>query len=256
MPPSFLDTGLIDLLEADPRPSFIVALAPDPPTIVYTNPAFSANHGLHNIITADTASPSAAKLWQWITNTAPGCGTGTGTGSGPVPAPPSMSHANVYWTRAVVQEQMVVVGANEQLPPKKVRLDVTGKDMSASPPPSRLVTADDAPSDSPETLPSGTLQPTLSPSPPDVGLRRAKSSPGAVQPTAMSGPVAGPEALRPLARSTSDPGWILPGVMPGMPHLVHGLMRGLANPSCHCRATPVPRSYPRRGLGGHSSRPH
>lgn len=250
MPPSFLDTGLIDLLEADPRPSFIVALTPDPPTVVYTNPAFSANDGLLSIITADAANPSTAKLWQWITNTAPSCGTGCG----PVPAPSSMSHASVYWTRAVVQEQMVVVGANEQLLPKKVRLDVAGKDMSASPPPSRLVTSDDAACDPPEFLSTGTPQPTLSP--PDVGLRRAKSSPGAVQPTAMSGPVAGPEALRPLARSTSDPGWILPGVMPGMPHLLHGLMRGFAYTSCHCRATPVPRSYSRRGLGGHSPRSH
>lgn len=245
MPPSFLDTGLIDLLEADPRPSFIVALTPDPPTVVYTNPAFSANDGLLSIITADASNPSTAKLWQWITNTAPSCGT---------PAPSSMSHASVYWTRAVVQEQMVVVGANEQLLPKKVRLDVTGKDMSASPPPSRPVTSDDVPCDPPESLSSGTPQPTLSP--PDVGLRRAKSSPGAVQPTAMSGPVAGPEALRPLARSTSDPGWILPGVMPGMPHLAHGLMYGLANTSCHCRTTPVPRSYSQRGLGCHSPRSH
>ncbi|KAK1833141.1 putative signal transduction histidine-protein kinase [Podospora conica] len=206
MSPSFLDTGLIDLLEADPRPSFIVALTPEPPTIVYTNPAFSANDGLLSIIAADAANPNAAKLWQWITNTAPSSRTG------PNPVPSSMSYASVYWTRAVVQEQMVVVGANEQLPPKKVRLDVAGKDRSVSPPPPRLVTPDEPLSDPSEILSSGSPQPALPT--PETGLRRSKSSPGAVQPTAMSGPVAGPEALRPLSRATSDPGWILPGVMP------------------------------------------
>ena len=205
MPPSFLDTGLIDLLEADPRPSFIVALEPHPPTIVYTNPAFSSHDGLLSIITADASSPNTAKLWQWITNTPSSCSTG--------PVPTSMSHANVFWTRVVVQEQMVVVGANLQLPPKKVRLDVTGKDISVSPPPPRLITPDETPGDQAGSPYFGTPQPVLLT--PDISLRRAKSSPGVVQPTAMSGPAAGPEALRPLARSTSDPGWILPGVMPG-----------------------------------------
>ncbi|KAK5660691.1 hypothetical protein OQA88_12055 [Cercophora sp. LCS_1] len=200
---SFLDTGIIDLLEADPRPSFIVALTPHPPTIVYTNPAFTSYAGLLDIVTAK--KENNAKLWEWI--------AGTGFASGPMPS--SLSHASIYWTRSVVHDQMVVVGANEQVPesepPRKVRLDVFaqgGRDRSTSPP--MTTGSNDVSSIVATPVPSWSSQSSLSP---DLGaLRRAKSSPGGVP--GPIHPMAGPEAVRPLSRSTSEPGWILPDTMP------------------------------------------
>ncbi|KAK0655844.1 putative histidine kinase group protein [Cercophora newfieldiana] len=194
---TFLDTGIIDLLESDPRPSFIVALTPHPPTIVYANPALTGLAGLLDIVTAK--KENNAGLWEWII-----------TGGAAKGAPPrsSFSHANIFWTRSVIHQQMVVVGANEQAPPaqpsRKVRLDVNdakhGQDGGVSP---RIVAIHDNGEDNAEL-----------PSPDIAALRRAKSTPTGVPTIPHHGSMPGPEAIRPLSRSTSDPGWVLPDMPP------------------------------------------
>ncbi|KAK1758611.1 hypothetical protein QBC47DRAFT_375225 [Echria macrotheca] len=196
MHPPYLESGIIDLLEADPRPSFIVALTPHP-TIVYTNPAFTGYDGLLDIVKA--SDENNAKLWQWITAPA-------ANGSS------SLAHSNIFWTRSVVHDQkMVVVGANEQAPssepPRKVRLDVAVDDGTATPP-RRVVPIHEPTSIVAPTSTSQHLAPDF------AALRRAKSSPVSIPSVYSQNPVAGPEAVRPLSRSTSDPGWILPDVMP------------------------------------------
>ncbi len=65
MPPTFSDLGIVDLLEADPRPSFVVALSPGPPSLVYTNRAFNATTGLLELILSP--DDGGSQLWEWIT---------------------------------------------------------------------------------------------------------------------------------------------------------------------------------------------
>jgi hypothetical protein len=200
---SFLNTGIIDLLESDPRPSFIVTLTPHPPTIVYANPALTGLTGLLDVVTAK--KENNAGLWEWITGT-------TAKGSAPRP---SFSHANIFWTRTVVHEQMVVVGANEQAVPtnrpRKVRLEVgdaqPGQDGSVSP---RIVAIHD---NGESGTAANSMALGLSPDVP--GLRRAKSTPSGGPTDPLQSPMPGPEAIRPLSRSTSDPGWVLPDMSPG-----------------------------------------
>lgn len=195
----FLDTGIIDLLESDPRPSFIVARVPQPPSIIYTNPAFTAYAGLLDDVTAERESN--AGLWEWI--------VGSSASGGPPRT--SLAHANVFWTRTVVHDQMVIVGANEQAPsaepPRKVRLDaIEPQDRgggSVSPPPR----AAPALTNGEVGIMPGPV-PTLLPD--FAALRRAKTTPGGVHAAPGHTPIPGPEAVRPISRSTSDPGWIVP----------------------------------------------
>lgn len=206
----FLDTGIIDLLEADPRPSFIVSLTPHPPAIVYTNPALAGFAGLQDIVAV--GYDNNARFWEWIVGVSPNAG----------PDPTSLSHSNIFWTRSVIQGQkMVIVGANEQAPssepPRKVRLDV-GTDGSVSPP-RRVVSVNER---------STTIAPTvldwapqLSQSPDNTALRRTNSTPSNVPTLSDYRATAGPEVVGPLSRSISEPGWILPEMSPGQSSPTH-----------------------------------
>ncbi len=214
MHPSALDTSVIDLLEADPRPSFIVALAPHPPTLVYTNPACAAYPALLDLITAQ--EDHCAPLWEWIT------GGASSPANGPRPAAAqSFSYQNVYWTRSVVHEEMVVVGANEQNPalqsPRKVRLDVAEAQPAANiTPPKRImpVETDAAAPVATEAPVSSLPAPEAEPQPPKPAL----SSPSASSKDSKEKPLlARSETVQSLGRTMSDPGWILPDTTtPGM----------------------------------------
>lgn len=193
MPSSLLETGIIDLLESDPRPIFIVTLTPHPPTVVYANPALT---GYEDLLKKENNAP----LWEWI--------------AGETQPRSSFSHANIYWTRSVVHEQMVVVGANEQAPsaepPRKVRLEADdSKDHNAAP---RTVVSlhvdggNSVPPSPTRPTPPSKLSPDL------ASLRRSKTTPSSV-PT-IQVPMAGPEPVRPISRSASDPGWVLPDIVP------------------------------------------
>ncbi|KAK4192532.1 hypothetical protein QBC35DRAFT_226265 [Podospora australis] len=101
---SFTETSIIDLLEADPRPSFIIAptVAPHPPTVVYTNPAFSGYPDLVDLV--GTSKEDHGALWQWITGNPSTASAKEGR---------SFQYLNVYWTRTIVREDLIVVGAND-----------------------------------------------------------------------------------------------------------------------------------------------
>lgn len=208
MHPSIFDTGIIDLLEADPRPSLIVALEPHPPTVVYTNPAFSGYPAILDLITSK--SEDCGQLWKWITGVPPS------SDSQAPPLGPSFVHSNVYWTRSVVNEQMVVVGANQQIPssvpppapPRKVRLDVPETQGGGASPAKRIIPGE---SDVVRVASEG-----LNPGPALLETdRRTKSTPGNVPIGLKERPPSRAEAVQSLGRSVSDPGWILPDTTPG-----------------------------------------
>ncbi|SPQ19488.1 51c20eb7-778a-4016-b170-7e771b4dabe8 [Thermothielavioides terrestris] len=216
MHPSILDTSIIDLLEADPRPSLIVALAPHSPTVVYTNPAFARYPALLDLIAShgDDCRP----LWEWIT-----------ASSGP-PGPEaterggrsacSFSYSDIYWTKSVVHEQMVVIGANEQIPlsqppsqpPYKVRLGAADPQPSNGSTPRRImpVEVDLA------AAPVENQALSLPLSDPDRRVRFGPALAPGSSPTSnpKERPPSRAGAVQSLGRSISDPGWILPDTTP------------------------------------------
>ncbi|KAK4157013.1 hypothetical protein C8A00DRAFT_30107 [Chaetomidium leptoderma] len=220
MHPSILDTSIIDLLEADPRPSLIVALTPHPhpPTVVYTNPAFAAYPTLLDLITAQGEDGDRGPLWEWITGAStPPPGPEAPTNGGPA-ARSSLSYSNVYWTRSVVHEQMVVVGANEQIPPsgspRKVRLDATDPQPSNVSPPRRIMTFEGdmaAAAVAPPEHPTSCTPPMPMPVPVVVSEvePRARSAPAP-----QERPPSRADAVQSLGHTISDPRWILPDTTP------------------------------------------
>ncbi|KAK4178882.1 hypothetical protein QBC36DRAFT_344225 [Triangularia setosa] len=218
---SFLEASIIDLLEADPRPSFIVALIPHPPTVVYTNPALGDYPALLELVTA-AAKEDNGPLWEWIS------GGSTATTAGP-----SLAYANTFWTRAVVNEEMAVVGANEQAKtstsgPPMIRVDSiasgpgSGPHESIVPTPRRIRPVEFAATDTIIEAPTVETPPTApaSPSRPVQALDHRTKSTSAVLQTATKDRLAlRAETVQSLClgRSASDPGWILPDIDPEEP---------------------------------------
>ncbi|KAK3336395.1 putative histidine kinase group protein [Cercophora scortea] len=206
MHPPLLSSGIIDLLEADPRPSFIVALTPHPPAVVYTNPALDSHGALLDDIA--TRNEENSEMWEWMTNLLPQRGSGA----------PSFSFLDVWWTRSVVQD-MVVVGANEPAPslepPRKVRLDAV-QDHHESLPPRRAIPVPDPASiiTGPGTTPSASEAADASQDPDYMAFDfRPKSTP-IVLPTNLDDRAAArPDMTKSLRRSATDSGWLLPDPM-------------------------------------------
>ncbi|KAK4199619.1 hypothetical protein QBC40DRAFT_281713, partial [Triangularia verruculosa] len=219
---SFLETSIIDLLEADPRPSFIVALIPDPPTVVYTNPALGDHPPLLELVTA--AKEDNAPLWEWIS------GGSTATTAGP-----SLSYSDTYWTRSIVNEEMVVVGANEQVKsstpaPPTIRVDSTASGPGPGPGPHESILpalrrtrpVEFAATDTIFEIPAGENSPSApaSPTRPVQALDdRTKSSSAVLQTVTKDRLALRAETVQSLSlgRSASDPGWILPDIDPEEP---------------------------------------
>ncbi|EGZ77479.1 hypothetical protein NEUTE2DRAFT_154137 [Neurospora tetrasperma FGSC 2509] len=229
MHPSFLTSGIIDLLEADQRPSFIVALTPHPPTIVYTNHALDADTRLPDAIT--TRKHNNVQLWEWLTDLSGVCPSSS-TGQ----AAANFSFMNIYWTRTIVRPDMVVVGANDQPPfsepPSQSRVGDASPGASTVPLPVCLIPVKD---DAPEsiqtsaattastttiaaTLAVPSLTSSMSLAPPDyTSLSRSRSGPPTLPLGSAEYPLASPEMIQSLKRSTTDPGWILPDILPDWP---------------------------------------
>lgn len=132
MHPLLGGVGVVDLLEADPRPTFIVDLTTltEPPerssSIAYYNPALSACDDLVDLLDAPRAQHAA--LWQWITASfLPATTTKVRSSSSSESPASSFYYSNAQWSKCMVQQRWLVVGANEQPSsadrPHKVRLD-------------------------------------------------------------------------------------------------------------------------------------
>lgn len=132
MHPQLGGVGIVDLLEADPRPTFIVDLtsATEIPerssSIAYYNPALSACDDLVDLLDAPRAQHAA--LWQWITASFSPASTTKARSSSSSESPvSSFYYSNAQWSKFMVQQRWLVVGANEQPSsadrPHKVRLD-------------------------------------------------------------------------------------------------------------------------------------
>lgn len=134
MNPLLGDVGIVDLLEADPRPTFIVDLAnaadssrPQSDTlVVYHNPALAASPDLVELVQDSRLQHDA--LWEWITASVPPASSSKArrfSSSGPPSSP--FYYSNAQWSKCLVRQRWLVVGTNEQPSaadrPRKVRLD-------------------------------------------------------------------------------------------------------------------------------------
>lgn len=132
MHPQLANVGIVDLLEADPRPTFIVDVANVTHTseqdslVAYYNPALAACDDLVDLLDASRAEHAA--LWEWITACIrPTTLTKTRSSSSSESPASSFYYLNAQWSKCQVQQRWLVVGANEQPStadrPRKVRLD-------------------------------------------------------------------------------------------------------------------------------------
>lgn len=189
MHPQLAKVGIVDLLEADPRPTFIVDGAnvtniSEESLVAYYNPALAACDDLVDLVDASRAEHAA--LWEWITaSVRPPTLTKTRSSSSSESPSSSFYYLNAQWSKCLVQQRWLVVGANEQSStadrPRKVRLDSQkgGFGVSGS---------------------ANTIAPFTHGSDPLHGLRRQSLKPEPVQP------------LPPLQRLSTEPDWILPEI--------------------------------------------
>lgn len=150
--------ALVDLLNSDPRPTFIIALSNPssnpvpsqhhPRDIIYKNPALAANSSLLNTIHVIPNDEIHAPFWDWVNSPPP-------EHTHPHPhAPHSLSYLGVFWTKNVVLEQWIVMSGNELPPslepPRKVRLEAAidaGATRIQHPEPTNTQVVDFAPVD-------------------------------------------------------------------------------------------------------------
>ncbi|RYP27582.1 hypothetical protein DL766_006308 [Monosporascus sp. MC13-8B] len=121
MCPHAPDIGVIELLEVDPRPTFIAALpqalsSPQPESpqalaIVYANPALRADGTLYDGLDG-ISQPRDGGFWSWIRS-----GGAQLYPNGRSSPRTSITFMSNYWTRSVVNNRWVVVGGNNQSPP-------------------------------------------------------------------------------------------------------------------------------------------
>lgn len=133
------DVGLLDLLNLDPRPTFVVSLpsiGPDPShspsqarprTIEYKNPALTANTTLLSAITAIPQDESHKPFWDWVTSPA----ATTRDGQARSTTAHALSYYGIHWTRTHIRGRWIVMSGIETTessePPRKVRrLDALG----------------------------------------------------------------------------------------------------------------------------------
>ncbi|KEY68766.1 hypothetical protein S7711_00636 [Stachybotrys chartarum IBT 7711] len=117
------DVGLVDLLDSDPRPTFVVAAQfanqHDVCEIVYHNPTLALNPTLLAAVRAVPSHEPDLHFWKWITKSP------SPTQAGP-DAQHSLPYFGVLWTRSVVLGTWIIMSGNEappsSEPPRKVRL--------------------------------------------------------------------------------------------------------------------------------------
>lgn len=127
MYPPLQRVGLVDLLDSDPRPTFVVAFPAiqghSTCEIVYKNPALASLPTLFDAISTLPKDAVHAPFWDWVTSP-PSKRKSTGD------VEHSLSYLNVFWTRNVVQGKWIVMSGNEippsSEPPRKIRLENRG----------------------------------------------------------------------------------------------------------------------------------
>lgn len=214
MRPPVLDLGLGEMLDADPRPSFIVDVGISPPSVIYRSPALAAHGSLNGPV--GPPSQQNAELWEWVNSL-----------SSEPRSHGGLSLAGVLWTVIVVQTWLVI-SANEQplsvasRPKDAVGFVVSAAPVSPSPPPpssnsgSVSTVGGNSGSSASSTLkPAEPADKSASLEPPPLIDRRANSTPGEILPSVASA-VSTVEAPVPgtLRRATTDPGWIVPDIVP------------------------------------------
>ncbi|CAN8100386.1 unnamed protein product [Discula destructiva] len=184
--------GIVDLLEADPRPTFIVDAAANAVNVreqdtlvAYYNPALASCDDLVDLLDASRAQHAA--LWEWITaSIKPPSLTKTRSSSASDSPTTSFYYLNAQWSKCLVHQRWLVVGANEQPSsadrPRKVRLDSQKGGFGVS--------------GSANTVASSPHEPT-----PSLDLRRHFLT-----------PVVKAESVSPPQRVSVEPDWILPDI--------------------------------------------
>ncbi|KAK2600813.1 hypothetical protein N8I77_010320 [Diaporthe amygdali] len=132
MSPQLSSVGIVDLLEADPRPTFIVDLtiaagdSEQTSSIAYCNPALSSCPDLVELV--QSSRSQHAVLWEWISASflPPSLTKARSSSSSDSPSSP-FYYASAQWSKCLVQGRWLVVGTNEQPSsadrPRKIRLD-------------------------------------------------------------------------------------------------------------------------------------
>ncbi|KUI57612.1 Hybrid signal transduction histidine kinase A [Cytospora mali] len=131
MHPQLGNVAIVDLLEADPRPTFIVDLTGAPrnfgeSSVAYYNPALSSCPDLVELV--ESARGEHAALWEWITASflPPSPTKARSSSASGSPSSP-FYYLNAQWSKCLVHARWLVVGTNEQPSsadrPRKVRLD-------------------------------------------------------------------------------------------------------------------------------------
>jgi PAS domain S-box-containing protein len=191
--------SLVDLIDSDPRPAFIVDLSARPPSIVYTSPALFNDISLRGILSP--LQQQNAQLWEWI-----------GQIRMERQNSQTLFFAGLLWTRVIIQQTWLVISANE-------RVSSDEPLYSMSPP----LTSSSINTDSISATPSGSSGspvpklPTRNSSlqPPALIDRRTNSTPGEILPSIAAAIASTPADLpvaEPLRRATTDPGWIVPDI--------------------------------------------
>lgn len=132
MHPQLGNVAIVDLLEADPRPTFIVDLTDAPRTpgessVAYYNPALSSCPDLVELV--ESARGQHAALWEWITASylPPSPTKARSSSASGSPSSSPFYYLNAQWSKCLVHARWLVIGTNEQPSsadrPRKVRLD-------------------------------------------------------------------------------------------------------------------------------------
>ncbi|KAI2470154.1 hypothetical protein F4781DRAFT_442159 [Annulohypoxylon bovei var. microspora] len=110
-PMGISDVGIVELLDSDPRPTFVVVTT-QTSLPIYANPALRENTLLHDRIVKLFQSRHGP-FWDWVTAAlAPDTGTGR-----------TFPFENLCWTRSIIRDKWAVIGSNDQLPLKNDKLD-------------------------------------------------------------------------------------------------------------------------------------
>ncbi|KAI0379178.1 hypothetical protein F5Y04DRAFT_260622 [Hypomontagnella monticulosa] len=108
-PMGISDVGILDLLNSDPRATFVVAIPEtQPPGTIYANPALCRNKLLHDRI-LELSESRRGTFWDWIKD-----------GGRPSSCSGRTSlFENTCWTRSIVGNEWVVVGSNDGATPEE-----------------------------------------------------------------------------------------------------------------------------------------